>query len=434
MAYNFLPYDQGEREGRSARSCRNQISTHGREAMTPPTRLYRPPTRCIRTGAYRSNAPTRDETMISHGRAVLALVLLSVGCGADTTSREGEGTVVVTDSAGISIITTNAGVARAEAAWSIDTIPDLQIGVWEGNPMYEFHNITGITATPDGEIWAYDGSTRQVRRFTPEGRFLAAFGRRGRGPGEFLSGRLIPMGRGDRVGVWDLGLRRLSYVRADSGIVTSVQVSDPQSNRGSLVPLGSGGSNILFFDSGVLMIGITTPQPERARFLTVDGSTGRVQGVHEFIGRSTFTDLTTEIPAVIPVPYQVRPSGAAGPHAAYIHDARSSDILEFDWSMELKRIFRVSEAVHQVNDADITAYVDFLVAQAPDYANQIRRRYQGIPGGHTMPAFEAVRVDDRGWVWGRLYRPLETGAAGLDGIRQQWGGLRSRLYTAWSGD
>jgi hypothetical protein len=65
--------------------------------------------------------------------------------------------------------------------------PDLEIGVEDVDGPYLFGMITSAELGGDGTIYVADYSAANIRAFDPQGRHLRTFGRRGRGPGEFIN-------------------------------------------------------------------------------------------------------------------------------------------------------------------------------------------------------------------------------------------------------
>ncbi|MGD8278269.1 MAG: hypothetical protein PVH00_09600 [Gemmatimonadota bacterium] len=62
---------------------------------------------------------------------------------------------------------------------------DLRLGVVDGPPELQLHQIGGIAVRPNGDIVVLDNGSSEVRLFSADGRFLRRFGGRGEGPGEF---------------------------------------------------------------------------------------------------------------------------------------------------------------------------------------------------------------------------------------------------------
>lgn len=65
--------------------------------------------------------------------------------------------------------------------------PDLTIGADDEDGPYLFGEFTGVAVGGDGTIYVNDYSFGHIRAFEARGKHLLTFGRRGRGPGEFMN-------------------------------------------------------------------------------------------------------------------------------------------------------------------------------------------------------------------------------------------------------
>jgi hypothetical protein len=130
------------------------------------------------------------------------------GCGGSPGSGEWAGTT--RDSAGVVVVDNpGIGVWRPGEQWSV--VEELRIGVAEGDPDYQFGNITGIDADSDGRIYVLDQQAQALRIFDADGTLLRTVGRAGSGPGEFSTGAgPVFVGRGDTVLVADIILQRVN--------------------------------------------------------------------------------------------------------------------------------------------------------------------------------------------------------------------------------
>jgi hypothetical protein len=80
-------------------------------------------------------------------------------------------------------------VVRTESGsvWGQDAelVADLTIGQFEGPDEYMFGRVRSLAVAADGSIYAYDEHARELRKYAPDGTYLATFGRQGGGPGEY---------------------------------------------------------------------------------------------------------------------------------------------------------------------------------------------------------------------------------------------------------
>jgi hypothetical protein len=89
--------------------------------------------------------------------------------------------------AGVEHVITSGPGAWAEGgdAWSVDRSGGVIIGELEGEDVYVFGRISGVTVDSRGQIHVADSQALEIRVFSREGEFLRRVGRDGEGPGEF---------------------------------------------------------------------------------------------------------------------------------------------------------------------------------------------------------------------------------------------------------
>jgi hypothetical protein len=75
----------------------------------------------------------------------------------------------------------------AGSAWSAPARlePEVRIGVFEGEDHDMLGDVRSIAVAPDGAIYVMDAQVPALRKYGPDGRFVATFGREGEGPGEY---------------------------------------------------------------------------------------------------------------------------------------------------------------------------------------------------------------------------------------------------------
>lgn len=134
----------------------------------------------------------------------LLLVLATTACDG---GGGGDSGAAVRDSAGIQIVE-NRGEREG---WTLSEEPTLQIGVAEGDPLYQMDRVRTALRLGDGRIVVANAGNQQIRWYDANGRHVASAGREGGGPGEFrmlFALRRLP---GDSVLAYDLSGFRLSW-------------------------------------------------------------------------------------------------------------------------------------------------------------------------------------------------------------------------------
>jgi hypothetical protein len=117
---------------------------------------------------------------------MLAVTLL--GCGGDDQS--------------------SSGIAH----WRVSDEPVLKIGVVDGSPQYQLHQVQDVRRLEDGRIVVANGGTQEIRFFDSEGRYLSTSGSAGDGPGEFRSLASVDVLPGDSLLAFDAGNGRATVL------------------------------------------------------------------------------------------------------------------------------------------------------------------------------------------------------------------------------
>lgn len=115
-------------------------------------------------------------------RAVPAILLTAslVACsGDDPASR----VVVERDTIGDTLVVRTLAGSVWEAPRSLE--PEMRIGAFEGEDEYMLGDVSGFAVGPDGSIYIYDRQVPALRKYAPDGTYVATFGREGGGPGEY---------------------------------------------------------------------------------------------------------------------------------------------------------------------------------------------------------------------------------------------------------
>lgn len=145
----------------------------------------------------------------AYGSMAVSLAVLA-GCGGAGGDSPAQWAGTVTDSAGVTIVQNpSTGVWAEDERWTVNE--ELRIGKTDGDPNYQFSQISGIAGLSDGRIAVFDAQAQQFRVFGPNGAHLSTVGGAGSGPGEFALGAgpllIIP---GDTIIVPDVTNRRVN--------------------------------------------------------------------------------------------------------------------------------------------------------------------------------------------------------------------------------
>ena len=380
-----------------------QHLTRGRPALNAVFPQFSP---LMIQRAYRTAPSTSFGSMLRV--AAIALCVALAGCERPNAEASPD-TFTVRDSAGIEIVE-NRGPAWAPGEeWRVSATPELDIGVVEGDSMYQLFRVWGATRMADGRVAVAVSGTSQIRIFAPDGTFLRAVGREGEGPGEFRQLMGIWNVGGDSLVAWDGGLRRITLLDPDASVVRQVVLSGNPSNPWLLRPLEDGRYALVddrysFGQSGMedqfMEVTLHTPtgafEDSVGRFVVA--RMGRI-GTDEMtrVGSALFAPRTNVV--TIGGKLAVGPGGAP-------------EFAEYDAQGELVRIVRWPDADRKVQDADVERYHEQQLASIED-ENQRRaeRAYLAtVPVEQQFPVYDLMLAGADGGVWLREFRrPREEG-------------------------
>lgn len=109
-------------------------------------------------------------------------------------------------------------------------------------------------------------------------------------------------------------------------------------------------------------------------------------------------------------PFDLRPTGTAGPRSFFLTAAQGPEILEYDpETARLVRIIRLDEPRERVTRAHVDQIMAAQCRGAPDRRECLRwwdEQGPSLPPPEFMPAVDRLLADDLGWLWARVYDPL----------------------------
>ena len=88
----------------------------------------------------------------------------------------------------------------------------------------QFAEVADVAVTPNGTVWVADRDDPRLRAFSPSGRAMKSFGRRGEGPGEFTGiAKIFPAADGT-IAVVDMRLFRLTRMDSAGRLLSTVSI------------------------------------------------------------------------------------------------------------------------------------------------------------------------------------------------------------------
>ena len=320
---------------------------------------------------------------------------------------------VVRDSAGVTIVE-NAGLAEVgELAWTVSESSQVSIGVVDGDPDYQLYQVQDVLRLDDGRILVANAGSGEIRVYDAEGTYLASWGGRGEGPGEFAHTTSIGLWPGtDSVAIWDLRLSRMSLFDRDGtfGRTERFGHTGGLQRARSVWPLPSGRLVLMDLEYGDLSeAGGMKRVPERFVVTEADGSL--VSEVGEFPGMETWMQFSGEALNIVRLPLARGNVAAQVGNGMVIGSNESFELSFFDAEGTLTRIARVATPPREVTEALIRGEIEFRANNMPEEARPgYRASMSEMPAPESLPVFSEVLNDPVGNVWVRLFRlPSETG-------------------------
>jgi len=332
-------------------------------------------------------------------------VIAAAGCG----QPEGGPQFAVRDSAGIEIVENRAPSALGEAAWSVDELPSLEIGLEDGPPEYQFSQVEGALRLPDGRVAVADGGSRETRFFDADGRFLAASGRRGDAPGEYRQIVALGYGPGDSLWVFDYGNRRFTMLAGDGELVRTLTLDPTLSNVTAVGRLANGWFVVREFwssarsDAAAIPLGLVRDPAAVARYAP-DGAQMDTIGV--FLGREIYVS-TEGGRGVMSTPLLAHTTSATV-HAndIFIGDQETFEVGVYTGDGALRRIIRLSGVDLRVTGDDLERAREERLASVPaERRTMMRAQLDAMDVPETRPAYSRLLVDSEGALWVGDYAP-----------------------------
>lgn len=320
--------------------------------------------------------------------------MLACGGTADDGGAEWAGTV--TDSAGVEMVRNPVtGTWGDEDRWTVTEA--LRIGTTEGDPEYQFGQISGIAELPDGRIIVLDQQAQHLRIFSAEGEHLQTIGGPGSGPGEFaLGARPVLVGAGDTLIVPDVTNRRVNRFSPDGEPLGSYPMDFTAG-----IPLAwmdSPGGDIV---TQLRPLNLPGQEPNEPNDVIVlrgpDGSIADTLMVFPSGGSFRFTEGGPEFELFSPEPIW---SLAGGGLVFGVNDRYRLRVYGADGTLE--RVITKPSEPRPVTEADRQIIIDVMLRLWADLGvpgPQLEVLRESIGFAEFYPAYALVRGGPGGSIW-----------------------------------
>ena len=338
----------------------------------------------------------------ARGLVAAALVVGGGACG--DASGGGSRAVVERDSAGVTIVE-NPALPDSGGALAFAAEPDVTIGVLEGAPEYQLHEVISAVRLSDGRIVVANGGTHELRWYDESGRHLYTAGRQGQGPGEFEGMGDLWRLPGDSVVVFDWNTRRLSLFDHRGEFVSSHPLGSAAD--GMAYPIGMLTSEIALLRGGIAMVdreageGVR-PQRLPLRLLHWRSDDARSDSLMTVDGGDWFTGTVSGGPLYyMPVFLAPIPSVSAIGGAIYRGVAERYEIEVYDSTGGLRRLIRVAHERMPLSAEEIERRTqEYLERMGSERARSMQAQLlEKMPKPKYAPAHGRVFADELGRVW-----------------------------------
>ncbi len=325
-----------------------------------------------------------------------AAAILSVACG----RGQGDGDVVVRDSAGITIVENHTAAWTGGNAWTLAAEPFLSIGAVEGPEEYQLFRVRAALRLPNGGLFITNGGTNEIRLFDEGGRHVRSVGREGGGPGEFKGvGAAWRYGL-DSVLVADQG--RFAVFHLDGSFGRTSQLPTPPDGPAT-APQG------VFDDASLLMRAPLSP------FGSVEGlwvdsveylrytSTGDLLNRMARRPRSTLVLKRIGDGGIVMIaPYTPRPSAVVQHDRWFYGEGADYEIERYSPTGRLTHLYRRSIPNRPVTRDMVDEFREGANEESPPSPQNLEmRRNVNIPS--TMPAYLTLQAGTDGTLWVQHY-------------------------------
>jgi hypothetical protein len=308
------------------------------------------------------------------------------------------------DSAGVAVRTTSCAAAMAEIGWTIDSIPDLDLGA--GAPAaVQFSHVAGVASLPDRGVAVLDQGARELLYFNAQGRLVDRFGGEGAGPAEFELPFLVRTPARDSLLVFDRRLQRFTSFSVQDGGQPRIEKADEPWLRRTPAPLGIVKDRMLieYTNLDYEMFQQSGAKQQDLKFLWVAPGSDDPTVLRTFQVKRLYIAVgEAGVPHGRSIPFSAYPSAAVSSAGPVITSGSDFEILRFDTAGSLTQVLRVDCRRTLVRSRDFDIY-RMLHSDDGGDPEAAWRRFSDMPLPDSMPAFESLEVDGRGWIWAEVF-------------------------------
>lgn len=281
---------------------------------------------------------------------------------------------------------------------------DLEIGVVQGDPVYAFSFVEDVRTLPNGDIVVVDGGAQggaqELRIFDSRGRHVRTIGRQGDGPGEF--GRLAPVAgvSADTIWTWDPRLSRLTWFRTDGEVLGNLIVS--VGSRITELTRLSDGTYLAHFMS--IPVGLGQGLVQASDHLWKLNAEGVLLDSLRNVGG---TDVYVRGDLVLFPGFGRFPAYAVGADRIYTGWNGTYRLVARSLAGDPMTVASAPDLERPVDPTQVDAVRvrSQETCSSPLACEPLTRMWDAFQAPARQPAFSALEVDDRGYLWVAEYNP-----------------------------
>jgi len=312
----------------------------------------------------------------------------------------------VRDSAGITIVESLEPAWQESESWALSPEPILDIGVVEGDPVYQLDQVRDVARTSSGDVVVANRGSQEIRFYDSTGQFLRRFGGEGDGPGEFRQLEGFQLRSSDTVVAFDYSGRVTAFGPAAEVVWTAM--------LGAGEPLRSPSS----FGDGAFLQAFAI---DAFQILVVEARSGpsRILTVPAALVRYSSAAVPMDTIGVFPgfdVASVEMPGGAQGTGSAlfgrsltyaahqehtYVGTGDGYEIRVLGLDGSLVRIVRRLNLDLRVTQAAVDSLVSDLLRtiEDPDRRSRQEQIYAVTPLPEARAPYSDILVDSDGYLW-----------------------------------
>lgn len=342
------------------------------------------------------------------------LALLAFGCGGAESQLPEQ--VTARDSSGVEIVEYPAGYESDLPVWEVAAKPVVDIGERD-DPGHDLHQVGGAARLSDGRIVVVNRGSSELRVFDSTGTFLHAIGRRGEGPGEFLSLGTLQRLEGDSLIVFDSQLRRASLFSPSGLLVSSGSVMEHRRDSSYVLAAARlGDGRYLGTEYRIWDFRETSGPVRREPFaLVLLDKTGVVLDTLAVIpGYESYPAVGREggheFPTIKPLEFGRTSVHVSDANRIFVGTNEPDGIRVYDSDGSLRRIIRIGKPPESVTEAHRQQRIEENLARiarqgmSEQVKGEWRKNAEDARFAEVFPYYERLLVGTDGSLWVELSR------------------------------